>query len=199
MKESTMKKTEAVQKTGNVLIRVITLPPLMAALALCILRWQAGLFPGNSLWAGLFFLSVLPLMAYPFCFAVPALRKKGRPLQRKMAVAFSVAGYLGGTVYCLAEKLWGMELTLFLTYLFSGVVIAVLSSCFHFKCSGHASGMAGPITLLGMQVSPLCFLGYGLLVPVFSSSIKLQRHTREELVAGALTPAVLLVLLMYGI
>ena len=48
MKESTMKKTEAVQKTGNVLIRVITLPPLMAALALCILRWQAGFFPATA-------------------------------------------------------------------------------------------------------------------------------------------------------
>lgn len=195
MKESTMKKTEAVQKAGNLMIRVITLPPLMAALSLCILRWQAGLFPGSSLWAGLFFLSVLPLMAYPFCFAVPALRKKGRPLQRKMAVAFSVAGYLGGTVYCLLHSLWGTELTVFLTYLFSGVLIAVCGSCFRFKCSGHASGMAGPITLLGMQVSPLCFLGYGLLAPVFTSSLKLHRHTKEELVAGALTPALLLILL----
>lgn len=199
MKANTMKKTETIRKTGNILIRVMTLPPLMAAAALCILRWKQGLFPGGSLWAGIFFLSVLPLMAYPVCFVVPALRAKGRPLQRKMAVAFSVAGYLGGVVYCLLLGLWGTELTVFLTYFFSGVLIAVLSSCFHFKCSGHASGMAGPITLLGMQVSPLCFLGYGLLVPVFSSSLKLQRHTREELVAGALTPAVLLVLLMYGI
>lgn len=194
MKASNLKKTKAVQKAGNMLIRVITLPPLMAAAALIILRWRLGLFPGISLMMSIFFLSVLPMMAYPFCFAVPALRKKGRPMQRKMAVYFSVAGYLGGTVYCLAERLWGMELTLFLTYLFSGIVIAVCSSCFHFKCSGHASGMAGPITLLGMQVSPICFLGYGLLAPVFSSSIKLQRHTREELVAGALTPAVLLLL-----
>lgn len=183
------------KKAGNVLVRVITLPPLMAAAALVILRGQLGLFPGSSLMMGIFFLCLLPLMAYPLCFAVPALRKKGRTMQRKVAVYFSVAGYLSGTVYCLLQGLWGMELTLFLTYLFSGVLIAVFSSCFHFRCSGHASGMAGPITMLGMQVSPLCFLGYGLLVPVFSSSIKLQRHTREELVAGALTPAVLLLLL----
>lgn len=196
MKASNLKKTKAVQKAGNMLIRVITLPPLMAAAALIILRWRLGLFPGISLTMGIFFLSVLPMMAYPFCFAVPALRKKGRPMQRKMAVYFSVAGYLFGTVYCLLQGLRGMEVRVFLTYLFSGVVIAVCSSCFHFKCSGHASGMAGPITLLGMQVSPICFLGYGLLAPVFSSSIKLQRHTREELVAGALTPAALLILLM---
>lgn len=182
-------------KAGNMLVRVITLPPLMAVAALLILRLRLGLFPGSSLMMGIFFLCVLPLMAYPVCFAIPALRKKGRTVQRKMAVYFSVAGYLSGTVYCLLMRLWGMELTVFLTYLFSGVVIAILSSCFHFKCSGHASGMAGPITMLGMQVSPLCFLGYGLLVPVFSSSIKLQRHTREELVAGALTPAALLLLL----
>lgn len=190
------KKSGMVKKTGSLMVRVMTLPPLMAAVALIILRWRLGLFPGSSLVMGILFLTLLPLAAYPVCFMVPGLRKKGRPLQRKMAVYFSVAGYLFGTVYCLLQGLWGTELSVFLTYLFSGVVIAVCSSCFHFKCSGHASGMAGPITLLGMQVSPICFLGYGLLVPVFSSSLKLHRHTKEELVAGALTPAALLILLL---
>lgn len=189
-------RTEGKMKNaGNWLVRIITLPPLMAAAALCILRQRLGLFPGSSLLAGLCFLCFLPLMAYPVCFAVPPLRKKGREMQRKVAVMFSVAGYLGGVLYCLLWGLKGVELAVFLTYLLSGIIIAVLSGCFHFKCSGHASGMAGPITLLGMQVSPLCFLGYGLLLPVFASSVKLKRHTKEELIAGALTPSLLLVLL----
>lgn len=184
------------RKTGNLLVRLLTLPPLMAAAALCILRERLGLFPGNSLQGGIFFLTVLPMMAYPVCFLVPQLRQKGRPVQRKTAVVFSVAGYLGGVLFCLQQGLTGTELAVFLTYLFSGLIIALLSSCFHFKCSGHASAMAGPITLLGMQVSPLCFLGYGLLWPVFASSVRLKRHTREELIAGALTPALLLLLLV---
>lgn len=189
-------QTQTKEKTskGSFLIRILTLPPLMAAFALCIMRVRKGFFPGSSIWAALFFLAVLPLMAYPFCYSVPALRKQGRPVQRKVAVLFSIVGYLGGTLYCLVHGLTGVEFMMFLTYLVSGLWIGVMSGCFHFKCSGHASGMAGPITLLGMHVSPVCFLGYGLLAPVFSSSLKLKRHTRQELVAGALTPAVLLIL-----
>lgn len=186
----------AAQKGSNVLIRILTLPPLMAAAAVSILHGRLGLFPGGSYLAALFFLSVLPVMAYPFCFAVPALRKKGRPMQRKMAVIFSVAGYLGGMVYCRVQGLGKVEGMVFFAYLCSGVLIGVMSGCFHFRCSGHACAMAGPVTLLGMQVSPLCFLGYGLLVPVFVSSMRLKRHTKEELIAGALTPSLLLVLLM---
>ena len=92
------------KKAGNMLVRVITLPPLMAVAALLILRLRLGLFPGSSLMMGIFFLCVLPLMAYPVCFAIPALRKKGRTVQRTMAVYCSVAGYLSGTVYCLLMR-----------------------------------------------------------------------------------------------
>lgn len=189
-------KKNALMGALSKIIRVITLPPLMAAAAVMVLHRQLGVFPGKSVGAALFFLCLMPLAAYPICRMVPALHRKGRKMQRNMAVVFSVLGYAGGLMYCLWQGLRGLETVLFLTYLFSGVVIALLTGCFHFKCSGHACGMAGPVTLLGMQLSPLCFLGYGLLVPVFVSSIRLHRHTREELIAGALTPALLLVLLI---
>lgn len=196
MQKTKLLSEKPMKKWGNMLVRIITLPSLMATFALCILRMQRGLFPGGSLYAGIFFLTFLPLAAYPFCYFVPNLRRQGRSVQRKTAVIFSVIGYLGGVLYCLQRGLTGVELTVFLTYLLSGLGILVMSNCFHFKCSGHACGMAGPVTLLGMQVSPVCFLGYGLLVPVFASSVKLKRHTKEELVAGALTPVIILVVLL---
>ena len=179
----------------SITVRVITLPPFMAGLAVLLLHRACGLFPGPALGAALFMLTLLPLLPYPICLLIPSLRYRGRFIQRGMAVAFSVAGYLAGTVYCLCRGLTGAELTIFLSYLFSGIIIAVLSGCFHFKCSGHASGLAGPLTLLCLRVSPLFLMGYGLLIPVFISSLQLKRHTKEELMAGALTPSAILLLL----
>lgn len=183
-------------KSFSFIIRILTLPPVMALCAISILHFQLGLFPGTSFPFALFCLSFLPLLPYPICFIIPSLRYRGRFIQRGMAVVFSVIGYVTGTAYCLLNGLHGMELCIFLSYLLSGAVIALLSFCFRFKCSGHASGMAGPITLLGMQVSPVFFLCYLLLIPVFVSSLQLKRHSKEELVAGALTPTLLLLLLV---
>lgn len=177
-------------------IRLITLPPVMALCAISILHFYLGYFPGAAYGTALFCLSILPMLPYPICFMIPSLRYRGRFIQRGMAVVFSVIGYVTGTAWCLLNGLHGMELCVFLSYLLSGAVIALLSFCFRFKCSGHASGMAGPITLLGMQVSPVFFFCYLLLIPVFVSSLQLKRHSKEELVAGALTPSLLLLLLV---
>ena len=183
-------------KAVSFVIRLITLPPVMALCAISILHFQLGLFPGSGFSFALFCLSFLPLLPYPICFMIPSLRYRGRFIQRGMAVVFSVIGYVTGTAYCLLNSLHGMELCIFLSYLLSGAVVALLSFCFRFKCSGHASGMAGPITLLGMLISPVFFFCYLLLIPVFVSSLQLKRHSKEELVAGALTPALLLLLLV---
>ena len=183
-------------KAVSFVIRLITLPPVIALCAISILHFQLGLFPGSSFSFALFCLSFLPLLPYPICFMIPSLRYRGRFIQRGMAVVFSVIGYVTGTAYCLLNNLHGMELCIFLSYLLSGAVIALLSFCFRFKCSGHASGMAGPITLLGMLISPVFFFCYLLLIPVFVSSLQLKRHSKEELVAGALTPTLLLLLLV---
>ena len=183
-------------KSFGFIIRILTLPPVMALCAISILHFSQGCFPGASYGFTLLCLSFLPLLPYPICFLIPSLRYRGRFIQRGMAVVFSVIGYVAGTAYCLLNGLYGIELAVLLSYLFSGSIIALLSFCFHFKCSGHASGMAGPITLLGMQVSPLFFFCYALLIPVFISSLQLKRHSKEELVAGALTPSLLLLVLI---
>lgn len=183
-------------KTLSFLIRLLTLPPVMALCAISILHFHPGYFPGAAYGTALWCLSFLPLLPYPICRMIPSLRYRGRFIQRGMAVVFSVIGYVMGTAWCLLNGLYGMELCVFLSYLLSAAAIALLSFCFRFKCSGHASGMAGPITLLGLQVSPVFFFCYLLLIPVFVSSLQLKRHSKEELVAGALTPTLLLLLLV---
>ena len=130
-------------------IRILTIPPIMAALMPVLLRVMRGYFPGAALWLTILFLSVLPTLSYLVWAAVPGLRAQGRGMQRRLAVAFSVAGYVAGVVYCLAAGLGRVERIIYLTYFFSGVLIAILSAC-HLKSSGHACG----ISVSGRRTGP---------------------------------------------
>lgn len=176
------------------MIRVLTIPPVMAVIEIAMLRLAKGCFPGASAAWVVFFLSVLPALSYAVWWAVPALRRRGRKTQRPLAVAFSVAGYLGSAACCLWAKLGAIECVACFTYLLSGLTIAVCSAL-KIKCSGHASGVSGPVMLLSLYVSPWFLLGYLLLAPVFWSSIKLGRHTPRELALGTVTPVVFILLL----
>ena len=103
-------------------IRIATVPPLMALVLLLALH-GAGYFPGASLGVAIFCLTALPILTYPIWFLVPALRRGmlgskradcggvradvpalapgWRASQRKLAIVFSVVGYVAGAVYCL--------------------------------------------------------------------------------------------------
>ncbi len=177
-------------KTLAKLIRTATIPPVMALITLLLLRLTGVGFNGNELYVGILFLTVLPSLAYPIAAIIPSLRKRGRDAQRTLAVIWSMIGYLGGTIVCLVCGYGKPETVLMLTYLASGVLIAVFSFGFHIKSSGHACGMSGPIALLSYAVSPWFLLGYLLFVPLVWSSLKLNRHTTRELILGALIPVV---------
>lgn len=191
-------ETESKKRSGTVwdkLIRVITLPMLMAFILLTVLRFLKGMFPGAAYPVGVFCLAVVPLLAYPLWAAVPALKKRGRKTQRLIACVFSFAGYAAGTVYCYAAGLGISEKIVFLTYLFSGLTIAV-ASIFKLKISGHACGVSGPIATLVWLVSPLYLLAYLLLAGVFVSSVRLGRHTVRELVLGSALPVAIMLLIL---
>lgn len=165
-------------------IRVLTAPPLMAGALLLLLR-QAGYFNGASLWIGLLFLTGLPLLAYPVWLVVPHLLIGGRDSQRKTAVVFSVIGYLGGAAYCLFGNIGRIELIVFLTYLLSGVLIAVCTKVLKYKSSGHACGVAGPIAVLVYTGGLWWLFGLLLLGAVVWSSLRMKRHTMPQLLVGA--------------
>jgi len=164
-------------------VRVITAPPLVAG-ALLLLLHQAGYFPGASLWVGLLCLSMLPLLAYPVWLFVPHLLVGGRHSQRKTAVVFSVLGYLVGAAYCLFGNVGRLELTVFLTYLLSGSLIAFCSKVLKFPISGHACGVMGPIAVLIYARGALWLLGLLVLAAVFWSSLRMKRHTLPQLLCG---------------
>lgn len=177
------------------LVRVVTIPPVMAVALLLTMRLTLGAFPGWTLWAVMGCLAALPCLGYPLCAALPVLRKNKRKNERTAAVILSVAGYAGACACAFAGGLTGPDRTVCLIYLFSGLTIALTQKLTGLHISGHACGMSGPIAAASWFVHPLFLLGYLLLLPVVVSSLALKRHTGWELAIGAAVPVLAMLLL----
>ncbi len=170
------------------IIRVATIPPIAAAWLVSLLYFTAdGLIENTPHYiTALFFLSVLPVLAYPISALVPAWRE--RDFQRKLAIVFSVLGYIGGTVFAFASGAPEGEIVLYLTYLISGVLTAVCSFVFKFKASGHACGIAGPIAMLVYRLGAIYLIAAVVLFAVYKTSLTLKRHTLSQLISGSAVP-----------
>ena len=179
-------------------IRTITTAPIMAAILLTLV-WQfnPGSYPTTVHYLmAMLFLAILPVLAYPVSVIVPSIRHQGREGQRKLAIMFSVAGYIGGIIFCLITHAYGAELLIYLTYFISGILIALFSFAIKFKASGHACGVSGPIAMLIHLLGPIYALGYILLAVVFWASIKLKRHTWPQLIGGSVIPVITMLILI---
>lgn len=168
-------------------IRTITLPPLMALLMIGIL-WNQ--YPSGHAWLAILFMTVYPLLPYPLQKLSPRLSAGGRREQRRMAVIFSVIGYIAGLILCLSTQASRTEWMVYLCYAFSAVLIAVSSRFLKVRSSGHAAGVAGPVSILVLRASPWYAFAYLLLIPVYYSSLRLHRHTLGELLWGTAYPII---------
>lgn len=179
------------------IIRVATVPPLMASALFIILGAFSRLDWIDSL-LGIFFIGILPILAYPLQRFIPYYKDKGRDGQRNLAMVFSVSGYIIGCVLALIFNAPNMVILIYLDYLLSGVLLTLFNKLFHLKASGHACGIVGPIAMLvysGLYIPAA--IGAVLTVFVFISSIKMKRHTLLQLLGGsAITIAALLILLI---
>lgn len=177
-------------------VRVMTVAPFMALVMLAVVFITgAPLFGGLAFFAlAVFFLTVLPLLAYPLQPLMPYFKDKGREGQRNLAILFAVAGYLLGFLTAMCMHAPRSLLFVYLSYLLSCVFIILLKLLFHFKASGHACGVSGPFALLLCFGKALGFLGIPLLLVVFWSSLKIQRHTVRQLIAGGIVPVVSMIL-----
>lgn len=172
------------------IVRVITVAPFMAALMLTVIWFahpESYLNFGHYLYA-LGALTIFPLLSYPVSVIIPPIRKKGRDGQRNLAIVFSVIGYIAGILGSVFFGAGRIELLIFLTYLLSGVSIALSSFVFGVKASGHACGVSGPIAMmiyvLGLPYAAM----YALLGAVVWASLKIKRHTPVQLVLGSIIP-----------
>ena len=169
------------------LIRVISVPPLMVAYRLALLYFfRDGVFANTGEFiASLVFLTIIPALAYPAAAVVPSLRKGGRPMQRKTAFVFSVAGYTGGFLYALFTRCSKPVLTIFAAYLISLLTLVLFNKVIKIRASGHACSVTSPMFFATY------YFGFGALLPctimygiIFWASLATKRHTVREFILG---------------
>lgn len=187
-----MSSKEKLAKT----IRILTLAPLMALETLILLRLsQSQLFRGTwDLAFPILFLTILPLLAYPLQYCIPPLRKKGREMQRKLAILLAVVGYFGGAIWAFASGAAAWLQVLMLTYLISGALIALFNRLLHIRASGHACGVSGPVLYLLGLLGGKALWGLLLMPILWWASRVLKRHTGGQLLWGSALSAAALVL-----
>jgi len=176
------------------IIRVLTVAPLMALTMLLILYFSDPAFFGSvtHLVLAVVFLVVFPLLAYPLQRFFPRYKDKGRDGQRALAFIFAVTGYVAGCIVALLLPTPAGVLTIYVSYLLSGVIAFVMNKVFHFKASGHACGIVGPFLLLAYFGSPAGFIGFAVLAAAWASSLYMKRHTHAQMLVGGLIPCVAL-------
>lgn len=176
------------KRTATV-IRIITTAPVTALVLLILLRLLKSDFFISDLHfvLHLSFLCALPALSYLFSRTVPALKARGRSLERNMAIVFSVAGYAGSFITAVCFTSTAYEKILASTYLFSAVLTAFFT-LIKFKSSGHACSLSGPAIMLCYCVSPWFAFTFLLLAPIYASSLRLKRHTLLQLICGTVIP-----------
>lgn len=170
-------------------IRVLSVPPVMITVLLLLLnRWKPYFFRTRTeIFISIFWLGIVPVLAYPMQKILPHWKQKGREGQRKLAFLFSMAGFSAAFVQSLAAGV-GKEIQLICaTYFLSVLLLSICNKGFHFRASGHACSVTGPLLLL------VYFVGWKSILPCVAaalivwSSLVLKRHTCRELAGGAVT------------
>lgn len=179
--------------------RILTLAQLLAAFSLTMLYFfRPEVYPTGWHYAYmLFYLGILPMLAYPLQPIVPKFKHKGREGQRTLAMIFAVVGYLLSALTCALTDATPDMWLVTLEYLISGVLILVFNKVFHLRASAHGCGTAGPIFLLmyfGLYI-PSAIMAV-LTVIAYVSSVKMKRHTYPQLIGGSLISVLLLAVLI---
>ncbi len=196
-KERKSNEVKALRRTKNKalyviakLIRVVTVPPVMVGTLIILLSTlRADVFTGigQSLLT-LMFLAIIPVLAYPVSYVVPAIRKKGRDGQRNLAFFLSAAGYAGGFIYGWLAQVSVPLMIIFGTYLLSVLVLTFMNKVIKVRASGHACSIAGPIGLVCYFLPPVCIVAsLCLYATIFWASVHMGRHTVKEFIWGSLS------------
>lgn len=177
------------------IIRRITVPPVFAAALLMIVYITHPDYIGSigHLITALFFLTVLPTLAYPLQKHIPKYKSRGREGQRSLAMLFSFVGYLLGTTAAFVFAAPAELKLLYMQYLLCGIGMLVINKVLKIKASGHACGSVGPVILLwyfGLYIPAI--IGALLVLPIFISSVRTGQHTMPQLFGGSTIPAFVL-------
>lgn len=169
------------------IIRILTAPAILAVMLSLILMFTYGDAARSRYILLALFTGVIPVLSYPVCFFVPALKRKGRDFERKAAFVSSTVGYTGGVIWAAVSDAPKTVKIVCLTYFLSVLFLILFNKVLKIKASGHACGIFGPLLTIVM------YAGYVWIIPcavilllVCFSSLYLKRHTLLQLFLGML-------------
>ena len=180
-----MKPNGAAGRITHLVVRVLTLPPIVTGLTLVLMYAPAGLLTLRELLLCEVFLLLVPLAAYPLreIFHIGRNRREG---QRSTALVLSAAGYACGFIWSLLAPCSWLVHILFLSYVVSVAALLALNAGLGLRASGHACSTTAPVFLLTWKLHPLFIIPSLLLIAaVYRSSLKLSRHTLPQLLIGS--------------
>lgn len=180
-----MKPNGAAGRITHLVVRVLTLPPIVTGLTLVLMYAPAGLLTLRELLLCEVFLLLVPLAAYPLreIFHIGRNRREG---QRSTALVLSAAGYACGFIWSLLVPCSWLVHILFLSYVVSIAALLALNAGLGLRASGHACSTTAPVFLLTWKLHPLFIIPSLLLIAaVYRSSLKLSRHTLPQLLIGS--------------
>lgn len=170
-------------------IRVATIPPiLVSTLILIIYLFTDNIFINSSeAFLTAFFLGIFPVLAYPFQYIIPALRKKGRKLQRKLAFVFTIIGYSIGMAWAFLCNTSSQTRLIMFSYFFAALILAFINLFTKIHASGHSCSATGVLIYTVYFFGPPAIIVDTLLATaIVWASLKAKRHTLTELATGAL-------------
>lgn len=180
-----MKHTEKLAR----LVRIITVPPFMISLLTITVSMQCdGVFLSISdVCATVFFLGIIPFLAYPMQRWLPTYKRKGREGQRELAFLCTIAGYICAWGYGLLTKVSDELQFIYNAYLLSVLILFVINKGLHIRASGHACGTIAPAVFTTYFLNIGCSAIYLLLaVASMWASVYLKRHKLSDTVWGVL-------------
>lgn len=173
-------------------IGIATIPPLFVLMVVTWLWLKGGIAGFNLQWylITLGLLAIVPALAYPLSYLIPSIKVQGRDGQRRLAFVLSIIGYIAGVIVGQMLGAPWLIRCLFWGYLFSGSTLALINVLLHYKASGHACGLSGPITFMAVVTGGRLWYLFLLLPLVFWARIKQDRHTIGNMLAGTLAGVV---------
>lgn len=188
------------KKLAYLISAFFTVP--MVALIVLLIMWfdnKSTNFNNNIYYLinSILFFTIIPILAYVIARLNPKLRAGGRDVERRLAFVFGLIGYvLGNLSLLLMKKPTKAMIALYLSYLFSAVILAFINKVLRFKASGHACGITGPIIALNFIVG-IKMLWMFILIPlVMWSRLVLKRHDLKQLISGATTSFMVTLVIM---
>lgn len=182
------------------IIRVITIAPIIALILINILFFlQPQTFNGwYDYCFALLTLVIFPLLGYPVQWIFKVIKGDRRKAERKLAVIFSIIGYIAGTAFAFLFNVSNIEKVMYLTYLLSGMLIGIFTFVFKIDASGHMCGVTGPVALIVYVFGRQYLLLLLSLILVIWSSMYLKRHTVKQLIYGTIIPIIALLIAVFA-